>query len=71
MDPVSVRRAQRGLGLCRLKPYPRRNSVLIPLRSVIRGALIYENRSLPDDFYAVDTVDTDMFLRCRTLFPYR
>lgn len=61
----------RDLGLCRLKEDPRINSIIVPLRSVIRGALVVRDSSRLHDRLVVDTLDEDMFLRCINLFPDR
>ena len=64
------------LGLCRLRIDPAKaydSTVFIHLEEqLIRGALIVKDRarsSLHDDYLVVDTIDGDMFLRCRKHFP--
>lgn len=57
------------LGLHRLKMAYRSQSRFIPLRSIVRGALLCQDSQHADEFVVVDTVDTDMFLRIRNLFP--
>lgn len=65
------------LGLCRLRIDPARaydSTMFIQLEEqLIRGALIVKNtgiaRSVHEDYLVVDTIDGDMFLRCRKHFP--
>ncbi len=63
------------LGLCRL--HINRNqdhdTMFIHVQSIIRGALISREHASVDtvlkDYLVIDTVDSDMFLRCRRNFP--
>ena len=41
----------------------------VSARSIVRGALLVNDPDSQQDFFAVDVVDTDMFLRFRSLFP--
>lgn len=59
------------IGLCRLRERSRTQSRVIPARSVIRAALIVEDPMHAGEYTVVDTIDTDMFLRCMDLFPDR
>ena len=59
----------RELGLCRVRVKQRPE--FIPLRSIVRGAVLYKDPGKVSDYLAVDTVDSDMFLRLKELFPYR
>jgi hypothetical protein len=58
--PGSTRRKDRELGLYRVRvmisPY-----AIIPLKSIIRGALLVEDADTQGDSFVVDTVDGDMF----------
>ena len=63
------------LGLCRLRV--QRDSrhdygtLFIHARSIIRGALIVEDDTEDDeDYLVIDTIDSDMFWRCRHHFPH-
>jgi len=64
----SVRRKDRELSLYRVRvrsnPY-----AIIALGSIVRGALLVEDTNFQGDYFVVDTVDGDMFLRMPTLFP--
>ena len=61
-----VRRKDKDLGLHRLRvkanPYE-----IISVESIVCGALIVQDSDNPDDYFVVDTVDADMFLRMQTL----
>jgi hypothetical protein len=69
--PCTSRSGDRELGLCRVRAKPRRDSLIIPVRSIIRGALLAKDCKHPGEFTVVDTLDTDIFLRLITLFPDR
>ena len=62
-----------GLGLCRVKSRSRKDSIVVPIRSLVRGALtIAEHSSLhSNERLVVDALDGDMFLRCIDIFPNR
>ena len=66
--PGSVRRKDRDLGLYRVRlkssPY-----MIIPLESIVRGALLVEDAVIQGDHFIVDTVDGDIFLRMGSIFP--
>ncbi|EKM55198.1 uncharacterized protein PHACADRAFT_195226 [Phanerochaete carnosa HHB-10118-sp] len=48
----------------------KRTTTFIPLRSIIRGALLYPDLAHIDEYLVVDTVETgDMFLRLKEMFP--
>lgn len=51
------------LGLIRIRARPRSASEFISLKSVVRGALLVEDMETSGDYFVVDAVDTDMFLR--------
>ncbi|KDQ33978.1 hypothetical protein PLEOSDRAFT_1033035, partial [Pleurotus ostreatus PC15] len=51
------------LQLLRLKARPRKSTEFVFLPSIIRGALVVPDFSQQGDFFLVDTVDGDMFLR--------
>ena len=66
--PGSIRRKDRELGLHRVRvksnPY-----AIITLDSIVRGALLVKDADTQGDYFVVDTVDGDMFLRMATVFP--
>ncbi|KAG1797825.1 uncharacterized protein HD556DRAFT_1431036 [Suillus plorans] len=53
------------LGLWRVGAQPQHKSEFIFTESIIRGALLLEDRSQPGDFLVVDSIDTDMFLHMK------
>ena len=61
-----VRRKDKDLGLYRVRvkanPYD-----IISVQSIVRGALLVQDSDNPDDYFVVDTVDADMFLRMKSL----
>lgn len=64
--PGQVRRKDKDLGLYRVRkkanPYE-----ITPIQSIVRGALLVQDSENPNDYFVVDTVDADMFLRMRHL----
>ena len=60
--PGSTRRKDKELGLYRVRvksiPY-----AIIAIESIVRGALLVQDMDILDDYFVVDTVDGDMFLR--------
>ncbi|OSC97911.1 hypothetical protein PYCCODRAFT_1418559 [Trametes coccinea BRFM310] len=69
------RRIDRDLGLCRIRRRvntPARaheGCIFISARSIVRGVLVMPDHAREGDFFVVDTVDGDMFLRMRQHFP--
>ena len=62
------RRARDGdLGLYRLRVKQNVQYEFVLVTSIVRGALVVEDPSHAGDFLLVDTVDSDMFLRCQSL----
>ncbi|KAF9780021.1 hypothetical protein BJ322DRAFT_1165130 [Thelephora terrestris] len=64
--PGAIRRKDRELGLYRVRvkinPYK-----IIPVESIIRGAVLVKDAASPGDHFVVDTIDGDMFLRMAAL----
>ena len=60
------RRKDKELELLRVRVKPRVEAEFISLHSVIRGALLIQDFDSDSDYFVVDTVDTDMFLRLRS-----
>ncbi len=62
------------LCLYRVRARPRSKSIFIPIQSIVRGALLYnvpdDDYSEADEFFVVDTVDSDMFLRVPEIFGF-
>jgi len=61
-----LRRKDKDLGLYRLQSRANRFEI-VPLESVVRGALLVPDSDNPEECFVVDTVDGDMFLRMKTL----
>ena len=62
------RRTDQDLGFTRVRSRSLAQSEFIPLESVVRGALLVPDfDSRHDDFFVVDYIDHDMFLRIKQL----
>ncbi|PSR75420.1 hypothetical protein PHLCEN_2v9125, partial [Hermanssonia centrifuga] len=55
------------LDFYRVRAKPRRSCEFIPIRSIVRGALLYDDPGNAGESLVVDTIDTDMFLRLKEL----
>jgi hypothetical protein len=51
----------------RVKRKPRASAEFFSVHSIVRGCMIVEDVSRPDEFLIVDTIDTDMFLRMQDI----
>ncbi|EIW76794.1 hypothetical protein CONPUDRAFT_63473 [Coniophora puteana RWD-64-598 SS2] len=65
--PGLARRVDKDLGLVRVKATPRASSIIIPLGSIIRGALLAPDFKSADhsEFFVMTHIDGDMFLRMK------
>ncbi|EIW80471.1 hypothetical protein CONPUDRAFT_90680 [Coniophora puteana RWD-64-598 SS2] len=65
--PGLTRRVDKDLGLIRVKATPRASSIIIPLGSIIRGALLAPDFGSTDcsEFFVMAHIDGDMFLRMK------
>jgi len=61
------RRKDRDLGLIRVRARPRASAEFISVHSIIRGAYLVQDGADVNDFFVVDVVDTDMFLRIKKI----
>jgi hypothetical protein len=68
-DISIVRRKDKELNFHRLRARPRAESMFISIRSICRGAFLVPEYTKDGDFLVVDIVDTDMFLRIRSMYP--
>ena len=68
LPPTQRRRMDEELGLCRVRSKGRTRTSIILAESIIRGALLYRVPDRPSDYYVVDTVDADMFIRMKPVF---
>ncbi|KAI6156008.1 hypothetical protein BKA82DRAFT_3967167 [Pisolithus tinctorius] len=55
------------LRLKRVKSVPRAASIFIPLCSIIRGAILAPDTEHDDEFFVVEQLDSDMFLRTQAM----
>ena len=62
--PGSLRRKDKDLGLYRLKT---QKYEIISLKSVVRGAVLVPESENSGEYFVVDTIDADMFLRMKGL----
>jgi hypothetical protein len=66
--PVGPRRRKdQELGLIRVRARPRTSAEFISVHSIIRGAYLVQDSADKTNFFIVDTVDTDMFLRIKKM----
>ncbi|KAG1800477.1 uncharacterized protein HD556DRAFT_1230432 [Suillus plorans] len=61
--PGGSRRIDQDLRLTRVKAVPRKDSIFVPLKSFIRGAVLACDPEHQDEFLVVEHIDSDMFLR--------
>lgn len=61
----------RDLGLCRVQESPQRDTIIVPVRSILRGAILIQDTLRRNHSLVVDTLDEDMFLRLIDMFPNR
>lgn len=62
------RRMDKDLSLYRIRAKPRSQAMFIPVRSIVRGALLFPVPAKTNEFFVVDTVDADMYLRVKAIF---
>ncbi|KAF9231296.1 hypothetical protein BU15DRAFT_56335, partial [Melanogaster broomeanus] len=66
--PTGARRTlDKDLRFTRLRSRPPASSEFIPLQSIVRGALLVPDFKHDGDFFLVDYVDSDWFLRAKQL----
>jgi hypothetical protein len=65
---IGVRRSRDiDLGLWRVRAKPRSSSEFIFAHTIIRGAALASDPETTGDYFVMDTIDADMFLRMKTL----
>ncbi|KAG2336213.1 hypothetical protein BDR05DRAFT_1006072 [Suillus weaverae] len=65
---IGVRRRQDlDLGLWRVQAKPRSSSEFVFVDSIIRGAALASDPEAVNDYFIIDTIDTDIFLRMKAL----
>ncbi|KAG1846280.1 hypothetical protein F4604DRAFT_1884179 [Suillus subluteus] len=55
------------LGLWRVRAKPRSSPEFISVRSIIRGAVLASDPGRQGNYFVIDTIDADMFLRVKSL----
>lgn len=66
--PIGARkRKERDLDLFAIRAKPRSSAEFISARSIIRGAPLAPTFDSPDEYYVMDNIDPDMFLRVERL----
>lgn len=70
-DVYPLRKKDKELRLHRLRPKRRGDSIFISARSIRRGAFLVPalDPAHPSDLIVVDVIDTDMFLRIKSMYP--
>ncbi|KAK1224722.1 hypothetical protein PQX77_012354 [Marasmius sp. AFHP31] len=61
--------AERDMGLYRVRAELRKDSIFIPVRTIIRGAVLVERYGQDfgdDDYFVMDDIDEDMFIRMQS-----
>jgi hypothetical protein len=69
VDVRNLRKKDRELRLHRLRPRSLGDSIFISARSICRGAFLVPALDHPHEVIVVDVIDTDMFLRVRSIYP--
>jgi hypothetical protein len=60
---AEIKRIDKSLSIHRWHLQPRSQCQVIPLDNIIRGALLVADTEYKDDYFVVDTLDGDMYLR--------
>lgn len=60
-------RKDKDLGLYRVRAQPLPSCRFVSVHCIIRGAMLVPDQENYGDYFVVDTVDTDMFLRMKTV----
>lgn len=56
------------LGLYRVHSRSRSECIFVSARNIVRGALLANAYDQPGHYFAVDMIDSDMFLRLKEIF---
>ncbi|TFK46324.1 hypothetical protein OE88DRAFT_1715060 [Heliocybe sulcata] len=67
----TCRTKDRDLGFYRLRAKPRSAAEFVDVRTIIRGALLAQDFGKDGDYLVVDSIDTDMFLRMKSMYRGR
>ena len=66
---AETRRIDRSLSIYRWHMRPRSQCEVIPLHNITRGALLVSDPKYKGDYFVIDTVDDDMYLRVMDMLP--
>lgn len=64
---TNTSRVDRGLSIHRWNIQARSRCEVIPLNSILRGALLVADVVYKGDYFVIDTLDEDMFLRVKNM----
>jgi len=64
---VSTKSVDKGLSIYRWKIRARDRCEVIPIDSIVRGAVLVEDMKFKGDYFVIDTLDEDMFVRVNTM----
>ena len=67
VESLAQRPKDKDLRLFRVRAQLRTKPEFIPVHSIVRGALLAPDFDKEGDFFVMDSVDTDMFLRVKRL----
>jgi len=70
LDKVSrplTRNVDKNLSIYRWHIRPRSRCVVIPLNSIVRGAVLVADTRYAGDYFVIDTLDADVFLRLKNM----
>ena len=65
---ASTRVIDQSLSINRWNIRPRNRCEVIPLDCIVRGAVLVADAKYKGDYFVIDTLDEDMFLRVKTTF---
>ena len=64
----AIRGNDKKLSIYRWKMHARSRCEIIPVDSLVRGAVLVSDKNYADDYFVIDTLDADMFLRVKALY---
>jgi len=64
---VNTKKTDKGLSICRWRIRARDRCEVIPISSIVRGAVLVEDTKFKGDYFVIDTLDEDMFVRVITM----
>jgi hypothetical protein len=64
---ANVKKVDKDLSIFRWRVRARTRCEVIPLDSIVRGAVLVKDTDYAGDYFVIDTLDEDMYLRIRQL----